>query len=100
EAVQKTFEWIDAAQFLDCHSVRVNARGPGNADELRPRIVESCSRLADYGAERKINIVIENHGGLSSDPDWLVSVVKAVHKPNFGTLPHFGKFPHTHTRYA
>ena len=99
EAVQKTFEWIDAAKFLGCHSVRVNARGPGDADELRPRIVESCSRLADYGAERKMNIVIENHGGLSSDPDWLVSVMKAVNKPNFGTLPDFGNFPNTTNRY-
>jgi hypothetical protein len=79
--------------------VRINARGPGSADELRERIVESCTRLADYAAPRNIKIAIENHGGLSSDPQWLVSVMKAVNRPNFGTLPDFGNFPPEVNRY-
>lgn len=99
EAVEKTFAWIDAAKFLGCRTVRINARGPGSADELRPRIVESCARLADHAAPQKINIAIENHGGLSSDPDWLVSVMQAVNKPNFGTLPDFGNFSAQVDRY-
>ncbi|MBM3831800.1 MAG: DUF1080 domain-containing protein [Verrucomicrobia bacterium] len=98
-AIEKTFAWIDAAKYLGCHTVRINARGPGSAEELRERIVESCSRLADYAAERKLNIAIENHGGLSSDPEWLVSVMKGVNKPNFGTLPDFGNFPDSVNRY-
>ena len=99
KAVENTFAWIDATGFLGCHTVRVNARGGGNADELRDRIAESCTRLADYASERNINIVIENHGGLSSDPEWLVSVMEAVNKPNFGTLPDFGNFPPEIDRY-
>lgn len=98
-AVERTFPWIDAAKFLGCRTVRINARGPGNADELRPRIVESCSKLADFAAPHGIQIAIENHGGLSSDPDWLVSVMQAVNKPNFGTLPDFGNFPQEIDRY-
>src|SRR5437773_2926117 len=99
QAVKKTFTWIDAAKFLGCGTVRINARGPGGADELRGRIVESCARLADYAASRKINVAIENHGGLSSNPEWLVSVMKAVNRPNFGTLPDFGNFPAAVNRY-
>lgn len=98
-AVEKTFAWIDAAKFLGCRTVRINARGPGGPDELRERIVESCTRLAEYAAPRQLNLAIENHGGLSSNPDWLLSVMKAVNKPNFGTLPDFGNFPPEVDRY-
>ncbi len=98
-AVDKTFAWIDAAHFLGCHTIRVNARGSDNPDELAGWIAESCSRLADYAAQRNINVTIENHGGPSSDPVWLTSVIKAVNKPNFGTLPDFGNFPPKINRY-
>jgi sugar phosphate isomerase/epimerase len=99
KAVEKTFPWIDAAKFLGCRTVRVNARGPGSRDELRDRVAESCGRLADHGKPQGINIAIENHGGPSSDPDWLVSVMKQVNKENFGTLPDFGNFPNEINRY-
>jgi sugar phosphate isomerase/epimerase len=99
KAVEKTFEWIDAAKYLNCRTVRVNARGPGPRDDLRDRVAESCARLAEYAAGRNLNIAIENHGGLSSDPEWLISVMKQVNKPNFGTLPDFGNFPPETDRY-
>lgn len=98
-AVDNTLQWIDAAKFLGCRTVRVNARGVDNPDELRGFVAESCAKLADYAAERDINVTIENHGGPSSDPAWLVSVMQAVNKPNFGTLPDFGNFPAEVNRY-
>jgi sugar phosphate isomerase/epimerase len=104
-AVEKTKEWIDAAKFLGCKMVRVNAYGEGEenakdkADDLRDRVAESCSRLADYAAQGELAVVIENHGGLSSDAAWLTSVMKAVNKPNFGTLPDFGNFDASQNRY-
>ncbi len=98
-AVERTFPWIDAAKFLGCRTVRVNARGGDDANELRRCVAESCAHLADYAAQRDINVTIENHGGLSSDPEWLVSVMEEVNKPNFGTLPDFGNFPKEIDRY-
>ncbi len=98
-AVEKTLPWIDAAKFLGCRLVRVNAYGEGNADELRERVAESCASLADYASPRGLSIAIENHGKLSSDPVWLSSVMKSVNKPNFGTLPDFGNFPPEANRY-
>jgi len=105
KAVEKTKEWIDAAKFLECKMVRVNAYGDGEensrakADELRDRVAESCAKLADYAAQAGLEVVIENHGGLSSDAQWLASVMKAVDKPNFGTLPDFGNFDANQNRY-
>lgn len=98
-AVEKTLPWIDAAKFLGCRLVRVNAYGDGNADELRGRVAESCARLADHAAQAGLAVAIENHGKLSSDPEWLISLMKAVNKPNFGTLPDFGNFPPETNRY-
>jgi sugar phosphate isomerase/epimerase len=98
-SVEKTMAWVDAAKFLGCHTLRVNAYGSDDPVELRKLMADSCSRLSDYAAERDINVAIENHGGLSSDPEWLVSVIKEVNKPNFGTLPDFGNFPRSVDRY-
>ena len=65
---------------------------PGGADELRGRIVESCARLADYAASRKINVAIENHGGLSTKIDDLVHLVRDVKSPWFGINLDTGNF--------
>ena len=99
KAVDATKKWIEAAMYMNCLTVRINARGDGTPEELLNRLVESCSPLADFAEERKLNLVIENHGELSSDPVWLTNLVKAVNKPNFGTLPDFGNFPDTTNRY-
>jgi len=98
-SIDKTFAWIDAAKFLGCHTVRINARGEKDPQELRQYMAESCTRLADYAADRSINVSIENHGGPSSDPLWLTSLMDSVNKPNFGTLPDFGNFPDQVDRY-
>ncbi len=98
-AVENTRAWIDAAVFLGCVTVRVNARGAEQPEELARLVADSCAQLADYAAPRGINVVIENHGGPSSDPAWLTGVVRTVGKPNFGTLPDFGNFPPEIDRY-
>ncbi len=98
-AVEKSYRWIDAAAFLGCGSIRVNARGEKDPEELKRWMAESCATLADYAVERGINVTIENHGGPSSDPVWLTSLMATVGKPNFGTLPDFGNFPEDVDRY-
>ncbi|MDX1952645.1 MAG: family 16 glycoside hydrolase [Verrucomicrobiota bacterium] len=99
KAVTRTIEWMDAAALLGCQVVRVNAYGDGTPDQLKARIVESCSKLADAARERNLQLTIENHGGPSSDAAWLTSVMREVNKPNFGTLPDFGNFPPEANRY-
>ncbi|GMU36200.1 MAG: sugar phosphate isomerase/epimerase [Phycisphaerae bacterium] len=100
QAVRNHRKWLDAAALLGCHSIRCNFgnAAPGDAEAIR-RGAESFAELADLAAADKLNVIIENHGGLSSDADSLMKVVAAVNKPNFGTLPDFGNFPKEADRY-
>jgi len=93
QAVENHYKWIDTAKFLECHSVRVNAHGKGTPEEQKGQIIESLSKLAEYGEKRRINLIIENHLGLSSNPVWLSEVIKEANNPFIGTLPDFGNFP-------
>jgi sugar phosphate isomerase/epimerase len=96
EGREKTVEnhkkWVDAAEYLGCHSIRVNAGGPGDAETLAGNVVLGLTELGKYGKTRGINVIVENHGGLSSNGKWLSSVIRKVNMPNVGTLPDFGNF--------
>lgn len=91
-AVENHYKWIDAANFLGCGAIRVNAAGQGTPKEVQSRVVESLGTLADYGKKGKINVIVENHGGISSHGDWLAETIKQVGKKNCGTLPDLGNF--------
>ena len=92
-AIENHRKWIDAAEILGCHSIRVNAEGEGSPLEQKNQIVESLSRLTEYGEGKSINIIIENHGGLSSNAIWLSEVIREVNSSFIGSLPDFGNFP-------
>jgi sugar phosphate isomerase/epimerase len=100
EAVEFHKQWVDAAAALGCHSIRVNTGNdysPTNVEDA----AQGCGALVEYGAQNKINIICENHGGPSSDPDALLALIKAVNSPYFGTLPDFGNFPKDrHNKYT
>ena len=82
-------KWVDIANYLGCHAIRTNCRGPENVDkrEALEWATESYNMLLAYAKPAKINIVIENHGGVSNDPDWMISLLKKVNDPSFGTFP-------------
>ena len=82
-------KWVDIAKFLGCHSIRTNCRGPKNApkDQALEWAADCYNRLLEYAARAGIGILIENHGGLSNDPDWMVSLFKKVDNPYFGSYP-------------
>jgi sugar phosphate isomerase/epimerase len=91
EAVENHKKWVDAAAALGCHAIRINT-GDGYSPTNTAAAAEACGALAEYGAQHKIHIICENHGGQSSNPDALLALIKAVGKDNFGTLPDFGNF--------
>lgn len=82
-------KWVDIAHYLGCHAVRTNCRGPQNVDkkEALKWAAESYNMLLAYARPANISIVIENHGGVSNDPDWMVLLMKEVNNPKFGTYP-------------
>jgi sugar phosphate isomerase/epimerase len=90
--VEKHKKWVLAAKYLGCHSIRVNAYGVGNATEVGDAAVAGLSALAAFAAPHNIGVIVENHGGYSSNGQWLAQVMKRVNKPNCGTLPDFGNF--------
>ena len=92
-AVNNHHKWVRAAKYLGCHSIRVNAYSKGTDDEQQKLAADGLRRISEYAAEHDINVIIENHGGLSSDGRWLTGVIKKVGLPNCGTLPDFGNFP-------
>lgn len=92
QTVDNHRKWLDAAKFLGCHSVRVNAGSSGTWDEQVKLAADGLSRLTAIGAKLGLNVIVENHGGLSSNADWLVEVIKKVDHKRCGTLPDFGNF--------
>ena len=98
EAVEKHFKWVEAAKTLGCHSIRVNAASKGSYNEQLELAADGLRQLSEFGAEHDINVIVENHGGLSSNGAWLAAVIKRVDLPNCGTLPDFGNF-HDYDRY-
>ena len=92
QAVENHHKWIDTAKYLGCKTIRVNAAGQGTFTEVQQAAVDGLSQLAEYGRKNKINVVVENHGGYSSNGQWLAGVMKSVNNPYCGTLPDFGNF--------
>ena len=91
-AVENHYKWVEAAKTLGCITIRVNAASEGSFEEQQKLAADGLRKLTEYGASRDINVIVENHGGLSSHGDWLAGVMKLVNHPRCGTLPDFGNF--------
>jgi len=92
ETIENHKKWVDAAKFLGCHSIRVNAHGEGTYEEVAEAAVKGLTALSTYAATQGINVLVENHGGYTSNGQWLAEVMTKVNMPNCGTLPDFGNF--------
>jgi sugar phosphate isomerase/epimerase len=92
EAVENHRKWIEAAKFLGCLTIRVNLHGDGDPDERKKASVDSLNRLGDLAGKVGLNVVVENHGSVTSDANWMTDVMKKVNRSNVGTLPDFGNF--------
>ncbi|MCG2588700.1 sugar phosphate isomerase/epimerase family protein [Rhodohalobacter sulfatireducens] len=92
QAVENHYKWVNMASFLGCHAIRVNAASQGTYEEQMERAADGLRSLTEYADDEGISVVVENHGGLSSNADWLVGTIEMVDHPNCGTLPDFGNF--------
>ena len=93
-AVRNHHKWVAAAKTLGCHSIRVNARSnPGlDFEEQQKLAADGLRRLCELADPYGIDVIVENHGGLSSNGAWLQAVMERVDHPRVGTLPDFGNF--------
>lgn len=92
QSVDNHKKWVEAAQFLGCHSIRVNAFGRGTAEEVAAAAIDGLGSLSEFAKDYDINVIVENHGGYSSDGQWLTNVIQSTGMANCGTLPDFGNF--------
>ncbi len=92
KAVENHYPWAEAAKRLGCHSIRVNAASKGSFEEQQKLAADGLGRLAEFAAQMDLGVIVENHGGLSSNGAWLAGVIERVGRPNCGTLPDFGNF--------
>jgi sugar phosphate isomerase/epimerase len=99
QAVENHYKWLEAAKYLGCHSIRVNAASRGTYEEQLNLATDGLRRLSEKAVEYNLNVIVENHGGLSSNSGWLSNVIKKVNLPNCGTLPDFGNFPQEADKY-
>jgi len=91
-AVRNHEKWAEAAQILGCHSIRVNASSAGSYEEQQKLAADGLVQLAEYADSLGIDVLIENHGGLSSNAQWLMGMLSRAGHPRLGTLPDFGNF--------
>ncbi|MBL8857636.1 MAG: TIM barrel protein [Planctomycetes bacterium] len=92
EAVENHKQWLDAARALGCHSIRVNVSGSGTRTDHMHQAAESLQALAQLADPLNLNVIVENHGGITSDGAWLAGVMRKADHKRVGTLPDFGNF--------
>ena len=92
KAVENHYKWVTAAKYLGCHSIRVNGYSAGSYDEQMKLVADGLRRLCEFGDQHGLHVIIENHGGFSSNGKWLRSTIEMADHPRAGTLPDFGNF--------
>lgn len=92
KAIENHYKWIEAAHFLGCHAIRVNLAGGIDEDEAAKAGIDSLTQLSDFAKGSNINVLVENHGGFSSNGAWMSRVFTQIKNENCGTLPDFGNF--------
>lgn len=92
KAVENHYKWVEAAKTMGCHSIRVNAASRGSYNDQIELAADGLARLSTFAAKHGLNVIVENHGGLSSNGAWLAAVIKKTNLRNCGTLPDFGNF--------
>ena len=93
-AVENHYKWVEAAKFLGCHTIRVNGYSDTTRtpEEQQKLVADGLHKLSEFADKAGINVVIENHGGLSSNAKWLVQTIRMANHKRAGTLPDFGNF--------
>ena len=91
-AVENHYKWVEAAKTLGCHSIRVNAYSTGTPEEQQKLVADGLHKLCVFADTHGLNVIIENHGGMSSNAKWLMATIKKADHKRAGTLPDFGNF--------
>lgn len=97
-SLEKHKRWLEAAAILGCHSIRVNAHSIGTKEEQQLLAVDGLSNLCELAQPYNLDVIIENHGGMSSNPEWLLKTIELTGKSNIGTMVDFDNFNYSETK--
>lgn len=92
QAIDNHKVWVETAAAMGCHSIRINLFGDNDPQRWKEYAAESMRKLGEFSAPYKVNIIVENHGYLSSNAVLVMEMLDAVNRTNCGTLPDFGNF--------
>ena len=99
QAVENHKKWVEAAKYLGCHSIRVNgystiewSKSKASFNESQKLVADGLRRLCEFADRFDLHVIIENHGGYSSNAKWLTGVMEKAGHKRAGTLPDFGNF--------
>lgn len=92
QAVENHYKWVDAAKYLGCITIRVNAHGEGTPEDVQKAGADGLNKLSEYAEKEGIHIIVENHGGVTSNGEWMAGLMKLTNNKNVGTLPDLGNF--------
>jgi len=92
KAIENHYKWVDAAATLGCPMIRVNVEGDGAPADVAKAAADSLNRLIEYGSKQNVDVIVENHVGISCNAAWLAGVMKQVNSKHCGTLADFGNF--------
>jgi sugar phosphate isomerase/epimerase len=92
QAIENHYKWVEAAKYLSCFCIRVNAGGQGTAEEVSDNAADGLRRLTTFAKTQGISVIVENHGSYSSNGKWLAGVMQKVNMKECGILPDFGNF--------
>ena len=92
KAIENHKTWVEVAAAMGCHSIRINLFGERDEQAWKAQSAESMRKLGEFAAPYKVNIIVENHGYLSSNAALVMEMLEEVNQPNCGTLPDFGNF--------
>ena len=84
--------WIDTAAAMNCSSIRLNLYGSKDVETWKALSIESLSELGNHAKGTGLNVIVENHGRITSNIPELMNVINGVNMENVGTLPDFGNF--------
>ena len=92
KAIENHYKWMDAAATLGCPMIRVNVEGDGDHHAVAKAAIDSLGKLIEYGSKQNVDVIVENHIGISCNATWLANVMKQVNSPHCGTISDFGNF--------
>ena len=92
QAIENHQKWVTAAKYFGCKSIRINAHGDGTSEEMKVACLDGIGRLAKWSQQEGMEIIIENHGGISNNGAWLAELVKELQAVGVGTLPDFNNW--------